>query len=57
MARIPTQNRYPDRAGYLTFNTDTNEVEVFSDGTYKSAVNKVFSGLPEGVVNVKDFGA
>lgn len=57
MARIPTQSKYPDRAGYLTLNTDTNEVEVFSDGTFKSAVNKVFSGLPEGAVNVKDFGA
>lgn len=56
MARIPV-NKYKNQAGYLVFNTDTNEVEVFSDGTFKSAVNKVFSGLPEDSVNVKDFGA
>ena len=35
MARIPTQNRYPDRAGYTVLNTDTNQLEVFSDGTFK----------------------
>lgn len=56
MAKIPV-NKYPNQAGHLVFNTDTNEVEVFSDGTYKSAVNKVFSGLPEGWANVKDYGA
>ena len=34
MARIPTQNKYPDRAGYTVLNTDTNQLEVFSDGKF-----------------------
>ena len=41
MARIPTQNRYPDRAGYTVLNTDTNQLEVFSDGTFKPIVGTV----------------
>ena len=42
MARIPTQNRYPDRAGYTVLNTDTNQVEVLSDGIFKP-----IGGVPE----------
>ena len=34
MTKIPTQNRYPDRAGYTVLNTDTNQLEVFSDGKF-----------------------
>ena len=36
MARIPTQSKYPDRAGYTVLNTDTNQLEVFSDGSFKT---------------------
>lgn len=36
MAIIPTQSKYPDRAGYLELDTNTNELEVFSDGKFKS---------------------
>lgn len=35
MARIPLNNRYPNTAGYAVLNTDTNQLEVFSDGTFK----------------------
>ncbi len=35
MAIIPIQNRYTDRAGYTVLNTDTNQLEVFSDGSFK----------------------
>ncbi len=34
MPRIPI-NKYPNQAGYTVLNTDTNQLEVFSDGTYK----------------------
>ena len=34
MAIIPTQSKYPDRAGYLGLDTDRNTVEVFSDGKF-----------------------
>lgn len=34
MAIIPTQSKYPDRAGYLGLDTDRNAVEVFSDGKF-----------------------
>ena len=50
MAIIPTQSRYPDRAGYLGLDTDRNIVKVFSDGIFIS-VNL------DNVNNVKDFGA
>ena len=45
MAIIPTQNKYPDRAGYLGLNTNTNELEVFSDGKFKAVTenNEYFS--------------
>lgn len=36
MAIITIQNKYPDRAGYLGLNTNTNELEVFSDGKFKA---------------------
>ena len=51
MAIIPTQNQYPDRAGYLGLDTDRNVLSVMSDGKMKS------TSIPEGWVNVKDFGA
>lgn len=34
MAMIPIQSKYPDRAGYTVLNTDTNQLEVFSDGKF-----------------------
>ena len=52
MARIPTQNRYPDRAGYTVLNTDTNQLEVFSDGHFVP-----ISVLSGNVISVKDYGA
>jgi len=51
MAIIPTQNKYPDRAGYLGLDTERNVLSVMSDGIMKS------TSVPEGWVNVKDFGA
>ena len=51
MAIIPTQNKYPDRAGYLGLDTDRNVLSVMSDGKMKSI------SIPEGWINVKDFGA
>ena len=45
MARIPTQNRYPDRAGYTVLNTDTNQLEVFSDGTYIPVGPELLQGV------------
>ena len=48
MAIIPTQNKYPDRAGYTVLNTDTNQLEVFSDGTYKP-VGEPFSIFTENI--------
>ena len=48
MAIIPIQNKYPDRAGYLGLNTDTNQLEVFSDGTYKP-VGEPFSIFTENI--------
>ena len=51
MAIIPIQNRYPDRAGYLGLDTDRNVLSVMTDGKMKS------TSIPEGWVNVKDFGA
>ena len=40
MAKIPV-SKYPNQAGYLQFDTDTNQLEVFSDGTFKD----ILSGL------------
>ena len=51
MAIIPIQNKYPDRAGYLGLDTDRNVLSVMSDGKMKSI------SIPEGWINVKDFGA
>jgi len=51
MAMIPIQSKYPDRAGYLGLDTDRNVLSVMSDGKMKS------TSIPEGWVNVKDFGA
>lgn len=53
MAIIPTQNRYPDRAGYLGLDTDRNVLVGMSDGILQDMTNST----PEGWVNVKDFGA
>ena len=53
MAIIPTQNQYPDRAGYLGLDTDRNVLVGMSDGILQDMTNST----PEGWVNVKDFGA
>jgi len=53
MAIIPTQNKYPDRAGYLGLDTDRNVLVGMSDGILQDMTNST----PEGWVNVKDFGA
>ena len=53
MAIIPTQNKYPDRAGYLGLDTDRNVLVGMSDGILQDMTNSV----PESWINVKDFGA
>jgi len=53
MAIIPTQSKYPDRAGYLGLDTDRNVLVGMSDGILQDMTNST----PEGWINVKDFGA
>ena len=43
MAKIPV-SKYPNQAGYLQFDTDTNQLEVFSDGTYKPVGPELLQG-------------
>jgi len=53
MAIIPTQSKYPDRAGYLGLDTDRNVLVGMSDGILKDMTNST----PAGWINVEDFGA
>lgn len=56
MARIPVRlPRDPNdfRAGNLFFDTDSNKLIIYSDATFQDIAEK----LPEGWVNVKNFGA
>ena len=57
MAIIPTQNKYPDRAGYLGLDTDRNVLVCMSDGILQDMTNYTPNFTTEGWVNVKDFGA
>ena len=41
MAIIPIQNNYPNRAGYLALDTETNRILVFSDGSYKDLIGEL----------------
>lgn len=39
MARIPIQTKWPDKAGFVVLNTETNQLEIVSDGEYRNILH------------------
>ncbi len=39
MAKIPIQTKWPDKAGFVVLNTETNQLEIVSDGEYRNILH------------------